>query len=135
MFARLRFGSERLFLLFTQERLLLAHQAKVGREGVALASFLGRFAAGLRAGGKRIEALQQLTEYSPKTILSQNPGNFAIDYDDLVSVMVQRDDWDRARITVVTKNDKIELSASAVAARGLRDLVLSLLGDRAEFRI
>ncbi len=132
--ARLEFGSEKLFLFLTQTRLILAHKARVGRAGATLTSILGRLASGAenleRSGG----SLQKLALMKPDSILGLDSGNFAIYHSDVVSFTVDPAAPGLSRITLLAKDRKVELSASAVAGEGVRSLLVDLLGEKVSFR-
>jgi len=132
--AFLRFGSEHLFLLFTQSRIILAHQAKIGRSAVPLYGLLGKMSEGLkRSPGKG--ALQRFADMDPSGILSLNPENFSIEYPHVVSMRVEpAESRGRTKITLVTRDQKIELYASPTAARGVREDVQSLLRGKIEYK-
>src|SRR2546426_6648992 len=89
--ARLSVGRERLFLLFTQSRIILAHQAKMGRSAVALYGLLGKMSEGLGKGPAKQDVLQRMTETEPHEILSLHRENFAVEYSRVVSMMVHPD--------------------------------------------
>jgi len=131
--ASLRLGSERLLLLFTQERLILAHVAKIGRATLALSSLLGRVAASLEKGQGRGE-LGKIASLTPDEILRHDPDNFAVNYGAVVGLTMELAPVGRSRIFLVTSDMKVELAASPVAIEGLRDLVMSLLGEKVVFR-
>src|SRR2546426_10200412 len=131
--AFLRLGSEHLFLLFTQSRIILAHQAKIGRSAVLLYGLLGKMSEGLkRSLGKG--ALKKFADMDPSGIVSLNPENFSIEYPRVVTLRVEPAGDGRSKITLVTIDQKIELYASLVASDGVREQVKSLLDTRVEYR-
>ena len=131
--ALLRVSSEHLFLLFTQSRMILAHQAKTGQSAVPLYGFLGKMSAGLRRSpGKGV--LQRFADMDPSGILSLNPENFSIEYPRVVTLRVEPAGDGRSKITLVTIDQKMELYASLVAVDGVREQVQSLLATKVEYR-
>ena len=131
----LKLGREHLFLLFTQNRMLLAHHVKTGAGSVVLSSMLGKMAGGLRRGSAKAEALRKIAEMDPTRILELHAENFAVDYSKVVSMRVEHESRaGRSKITLVTSEGKYELYASPVAVEGIREDVLSLLQGKAEYR-
>lgn len=133
--APLRIGSERLLLLFTRQRLILAHVAKIGRVSMVFSSLLGRFSSGLSGPPSKRGALQRMAGMKPNEILSQDPDSFAVHYDQLVSLTVEPAEWNIVKLTLVTTDRKIELKASRVALEGLRETISSLLTEKALFQL
>jgi hypothetical protein len=133
--ALLRVGREHLLLLFTQNRLILAHQGKTGRSAVPLYGLLGKMSEGLRRMPAKKGLLRSVADMKPSRILSLHAENFSLDYSKVVSMMVQPDVANNnMRITLVTPDQKYELYASQVAVEGVREFVQSVLSDRVEFR-
>ena len=129
----LRFGSERLFLLFTQSRLILAHHAKLGRVSVPMYSLFGKMAEGLRKPGRKTGSLEKMALMEPDGILGLHRDNFSVEYPQVVSVKVEPAGG-KSRITLVTMDQKYELYASPVAVDGVEHDLRSLLGRRVEYR-
>ncbi len=131
---RLRFGSEHLFLLFTQTRLILAHLAKVGRGSMALSGILGGLAGGLSKAPKKGSLLERIVGLTPESIVAMDKDNFAVGYDQVVSLTVEPGGYDRADIVLVTSDMKVAMSASLVAIQGLRETIEFELGRKVSFR-
>ncbi len=130
----LNVGSEHLFLLFTGNRMLFVHLAKVGKASMTLSNLLGKFSSGLvRVPGKS-GRLNELAQMEPETILGLDPDNFWVEYGQVVSLSIERGEWERLKITLVTADTKFELFGSLVPVEGLRDLMSSLLSDKLSFR-
>ncbi len=133
--ATLSMGSEHLFLLFTQTRLLLAHLVKVGRVSATFSLLLGKMSEGLKRVPRKGETLQKMAEFDPEEILGLDPDNFAVKYDQVVSLTTEPVDPRRSKITLLTTDQKIELYASPVAVEGLRGAIVSLLGGKARYKL
>jgi len=132
--ATLQLGKEHLFLLFTQKRLILAHQAKIGRGSMALSGLLGGLAGGLGKGGEKTTVLKSLGNLPPESILTLHKDNFAVDYDHVVSLAVERGGYDRAAIVLVTTHMKVEMSASLAAVQGVREMMVARLDGKLSLR-
>jgi hypothetical protein len=131
--AKLPQGRERVILLLTPKRLIMATGAKTGTRSMALSSLLGRLAVGAEPGGRKGE-LGRLGTMKPSEILAENEDNFDIGYDKVATMLVQpRDRW-TLTVNLVTDREKILLEASATAVYGVKELMLSLLGPRLDFR-
>ena len=133
--AILRLGREHLFLLFTQKRMLFTHQTKTGAGKVVFSSLLGRMAGGLNRGASKKGTLQRIAAMEPAQILRLNPENFAVEYPRVVSILVEsKIQSGRAKITLVTADQKYELYASPVAIEGVREDLQTILGPKAEYK-
>ncbi len=132
--APLKFGSERLIFLLTQRRVILAHVAKMGRRTLTLSGILGRLAGGLEKGSATKRLLEKMAAMHPDDILRQDQDNFAVDYNDVVSLTVEPSAGELSKIVLVTRDMKLGLSASLVAVEGLRELIGELLPGKALFR-
>ena len=133
--AKLSHGTERLDLLMTEHRLILASTAKTGRARMALTQLLGgKMAKGADGQGKK-GTLDRLSQMSPDEILKMNSANFEIDYDKLVTLIVGAQTRWEVRITLVTDRDKFLLEASRTALNGVKELMFSLLGQKLDFRL
>ena len=131
--ALLKLGSEHLFLLFTQSRLILAHRAKLGRGSVPLYSLFGKMAEGFKKTREKDGSLQRMAAMEPDSILKLHRDNFSVEYPRVVSVQVEPTGR-RTRITLITSDKKYELYASAIAVEGVREDLKSFLGNRVEYR-
>jgi len=132
--ALLRVGSEHLFLLFTRSRLILAHQTKSGLGTVPLYGLLGKMSEGLKRGRAKTGLLQKMVDTEPSQILSLHPENFAVEYSRLVSLRIEEvGRMRRAKIILVTPDQKMELYASPIAVEGVRKDVKLLLKEKAEY--
>ena len=132
--AFLKVGSEHLFLLFTQTRVILAHHSKTGRGSVPLYSIFGKMSEGFKRASDKRKMLEKMAEMTPTQILSLRADNFSIEYPRVVSMTVEPEDWPRSKITIVTGDQKLELYGSQVAAEGVRESVQSLLRGKAEYK-
>ena len=132
--ARLRFGSERLLVFLTQKRILLVHKSKVGRATLTLSSVLGSLATGVETAVKRGHGLGELADLKPDQVISLSRENFAIEYDNIVRVEAEPISRSISRITLVSKDQKIELSVSSSALDGVKPLARSLLREKVIFK-
>ncbi len=131
--ARLPHGRERVVLVLTQKRMIMATGAKTGTRTMALSNLLGRMASGAESGGKRGE-IGRLGMMHPEEILHDNDDNFELGYEKVATMMVQpRDRWTLS-VSLVTDREKFLLEASVTAVFGVRELLASLLGSRLDFR-
>src|SRR2546428_4210022 len=133
--AFLKFGSEHLFLLFTQTRVILAHHSKTGRGSVPLYSIFGKMSEGFKRASDKCKVLQKMADMTPMQILRLRADNFSIEYQRIVSMTVELEDRRRSKITLVTGDQKLELYASQVAAEGVRESVQSLLPGKTEYKL
>lgn len=128
-------GTEHLLLFFTQKRLILAHLAKLGRGNTGLSRLLGGLSTGFGKSTRKGELLERMAGYPPDAILALDKDNFGISYDHVVSLTVEPGGYERADLTIVTGDMKLELSASLAAVQGLGQILESRLGSKAEFRL
>ncbi len=132
---RLSLGSEHLFLLLTQTRLIMAHFVKVGKRSMSLSNLLGGMARGVGRAPKKPEALEKMAALAPESILALDKDNFAVGYDQVVTMTVEPGEFDRADITLVTSNMKVVMSASLTAVNGVREMMESCLNGKVTFRL
>ena len=132
---KLRIGAEHLIMLFTQNRLIMAHSTKIGRESMSLSNLLGGVARGIGAFSQKTMGLEKMAGMPPESILALHKDNFAVGYDHVVSMIVDVGDLQEADITLVTSDLKAVMSASLTAVRGVREIVESLLGSKVTFRV
>jgi len=112
---RLMLGSERLRLLFTNTRLGVDHAAKRGAGAVAGTSILGRLSGAIedlfKSGGESARR-RSIRNLSPDQVLRSHRDNFAINYDEVVSVTLAQT-LTLHGITILTKDEKFEFSTRA----------------------
>jgi hypothetical protein len=124
--ARLYIGSERLRLLVTGKRLILAHVGKRGAGVLATTSFFGRLGAAVEdlfKSGKESIDKRRAAGLTPQEILDAEKDNFAISYDDIVYVEIL-EKTPVTGITILTREDKFNLSTTTEFEK-----VLELLQD------
>jgi hypothetical protein len=131
----LRIGSEHLLLLFTSTRLILVHGAKLGRESMALSNILGRMAKGFRSPSKKRNLLEKAASLSPQSILALDRDNFAVGYDQVVSLTVKPEGFDQASLTLVTRDMKVRMSASLTVVQALRETITKRLERKVSFEL
>ena len=115
VFTRLAFGTESLRLLFTDTRIIVDRMGKRGAGGIPGTAILGKlssalediFKSGRESGSKRASRMM-----SPGQILASHKENFAIDYNEVVSVTVEQTPT-LPGIILVTTNQKYVLSSRA----------------------
>jgi hypothetical protein len=102
---KLAHGYERLRVVFTAQRIVIAHLGKRGISAAATTSFFGGAGPGvedlLLSGRERAKRRSN----SPKEILDMDKDNFGISYDEIVSLDCRHDQ----RLTLVTSSDKFDL--------------------------
>lgn len=115
VFTKLAFGTESLRLLFTDKRIIVDRMGKRGAGGIPGTAILGKlssalediFKSGRESGSKRASRMM-----SPGQILASHKDNFAIGYDEVVSVTVEQTPT-LPGIILVTTNQKYVLSSRA----------------------
>ncbi len=132
--AFLNLGSEHLFLLFTQTRVIMAHHAKTGRGSVPLYGLFGKMSKVMRRAPGKKGMLGKMAEMDQAGILNLHRENFSIGYPSVVSMKVEPIERGRSKITLVTTDQKFELYASPVAVEGVRSSVQSVLGRKVAYR-
>jgi hypothetical protein len=126
-----RIGFERLAIYVTSRRLIIAHEAKKGLGALALTPLLGRYSGSSedsakdrsRRGGKgRVEAL------SPGSVLVARKDNFALSYEELVSVELNQSSQ-ATNMTILTKQEKFQFSTNMEISEVV-GLLAPMLGAR-----
>ena len=129
--AMLMFGSERLRLLFTSNRIVVDRVGKRGSGAVLGTSLLGKIGGALEdlfKSGRESVAKKSVEEMTPDQVLRVHKDNFAIDYSDVVSVKVEQTEM-LAKITILTTTDKFEFSCRSRFAQ-IVEIFGGKLGDR-----
>ncbi len=132
--ATLAMGMERLRLVFTTRRIILARVGKRTGSGAPLTSIFGVLAAGLEdlfRGGRESLRKKELQGATPLELLESDPDNSSILYSDVVMMEVQEDE-ELIRITLVSKDEKFKLT-SGVSVQRLREIIGNLLGEKLSF--
>ena len=128
--ARLAMGLERLRLIFTNKRIVIAHEGKRGvgtDSGAAFLGFLGSGLEDLFKGGK--ESLRRRSgSSSPGEILASDRDNFSIRYDEIVSVDLREMEYSNG-IVILTGQDKFEFTTGAKLDSAV-SLFLGVVGDK-----
>lgn len=110
--ARLMFGSERLRLGFTTNRIIVDRVGKRGPGAVIGTSLLGRIGEaveGLFTGGRESLRKKKIDEMSPDQVLRAHKDNFAISYKEVVNVALEQTET-MNKITILTGADKFEFT-------------------------
>ncbi len=110
--ARLTMGVERLRLVVTSNRIIVAHLGKRGVGTDSAAAILGGLRAGLEdllRTGKESLSKRSSKSLTPDQLLRVDKDNFEIRYDEIVRVtLVQRDFSNH--LTILTGREKLEFS-------------------------
>jgi hypothetical protein len=137
--ARLNLGTEHLRLFVTNRRLLVAHLGKRGAGSVAGSTILGKLSSAfedLLKNGRESRRLKSFERNTPETILAANKENFALRFDEVVSVGLT-ENYSTTSITLLTREDKFEFvtrskieDIARVLSRGLPDRLTVNTGRR-----
>jgi hypothetical protein len=107
-------GFEKLRLYITGKRIIVAHESKKGLGALALTPLLGRYSGSsedsardrsMRGGKGRVEAL------SPGNVLVARKDNFALSYEELVSVELNQSSQ-ATNMTILTNQEKFQFSTN-----------------------
>lgn len=110
---KLSVGSERLGLLFTDSRLIVA---RVGKRGATSTASLPIWAAlsgaidGLLKWRKESSKKKAAAIMTPERILAADKDNFPVPYDQIVSVELTVTETGRIGIIILTRDDKFNFS-------------------------
>ncbi len=129
--ARLSIGLERLRLIFTNERLIVAHVGKRGGGALALTSFVGFLASGLEdlvKSGRESAKKKKMKQATPQEILESDKDNFEISYTEIISVKVILRDV-QTLILLLTRKDKLEFHTGASVDR-IKSVLDKVLRDK-----
>jgi hypothetical protein len=110
---RLSLGSEQLKLVITTRRIIVAHLGKRGAGSVTATSLLGglgRAFEELVKGSKESVTRKKFDDLSPARILAAHGDNFAIAYEEIVSVDILETPG-LTGITLISKDNKFEFTA------------------------
>jgi hypothetical protein len=113
--ARLMYGSERLRLGFTTNRIIVDRIGKRGSGAVIGTSLLGRIGEAVEdlfKGGRESLRKKKIAEMSPDQVLRAHKDNFAISYRDVVNVDLEQT-MTLNKITILTVTDKFEFTCTS----------------------
>jgi hypothetical protein len=113
--ARLMYGSERLRLGFTTNRIIVDRIGKRGSGAVIGTSLLGRIGEAVEdlfKGGRESLRKKKIEEMSPDQVLRAHKDNFAISYTDVVNVALEQT-MTLNKITILTVTDKFEFTCTS----------------------
>ena len=111
---KLNVGSERLALVFTTTRIIVARVGKRGATSTASLPFWAGLSGGIdslfkwRKESSRKKAAMVLT---PERILAADKDNFPVPYDHVVSVELTVTDTGRTEMMILTRDDKLNFSS------------------------
>jgi hypothetical protein len=110
---RLNVGSERLSLLFTSSRIIVARVGKRGAGSTAslpLWAMLSGGIEGLFKWRKEKAKKKAATVLTPERILAADKDNFPVPYEEIVSVELTLTDTGRTGMMILTRDDKFTFS-------------------------
>src|SRR5712692_3868226 len=110
---RLNVGSERLSLLFTSSRMIVARVGKRGAGSTAslpLWAMLSGGIEGLLKWRKEKAKKKAATALTPERILAADKDNFPVPYEEIVSVELTTTDTGRTGMVILTRDDKFTFS-------------------------
>jgi hypothetical protein len=113
--ARLMYGSERLRLGFTTNRIIVDRIGKRGSGAVIGTSLLGRIGEAVEdlfKGSRESLRKKKIEEMSPDQVLRAHKDNFAISYKDVVNVSLEKT-VTLNKITILTVTDKFEFTCTS----------------------
>lgn len=108
--ARLGFGSERLRLFFTDNRIIAAHIGKRGAGAITGASFFGWLSGAMEdifKRGKESVSQRGIEKHTASEILAMDRDNFEIKYGEVISGELVQGEFNTV-IRLLTGNDKFE---------------------------
>jgi hypothetical protein len=104
-------GFEKLKLYITSKRIIVAHGSKKGRRALALRPLLGRYSGDLEEsseGRDRQVVKSNLQSLRPGMILSSHKDNFALSFDEIVSVELRESEG--VEIVILSGEEKFQFS-------------------------
>jgi len=129
---RLNVGSERLSLLFTNHRMIVARIGKRGAGSTAslpLWAMLSGGIEGLFKWRKEKAKKKTATVLTPERILASDKENFPVPYDYIVSVELTTTETGRTGIMMLTRDDKFTFS-TGLSSDKVSDLFREKIGTR-----
>ena len=128
--APLSFGNERVTLVFTPSRLIVARLAKVSSR-MFLGS-VGRRLVDAIKGGRQTKKRRVAESSDPLQLLAADPENFAILYRDIVSMQLETvGSMSGSELRVVTAQEKLVFDLVAPRPpEGFEDEMNRVLGER-----
>ena len=113
MIMKLSVGSERLDLVFTSSRLIVARVGKRGATSAASLPIWAALSGGIDALFKRHKESSKrkaAAVLTPERILASDKENFPLPYDHVVSVELSLTETGRTEIMILTRDDKFNFS-------------------------
>jgi hypothetical protein len=104
-------GFEKLRLYVSDKRIIVAHESSRGLRALALRPLLGRYSGDLEEsseGRDRRVVKTELQTLSPARILSSHKDNFALSFEEVVSVELKGSEG--VGIVILTGNEKFQFS-------------------------
>ncbi len=117
---KLSVGSERLAIVFTSTRMIVARVGKRGAGSVASLPLWAVLSGGIEALFKRRKESgkeKAAAVLSPAQILASDKDNFPIRYDQIVSVELSRTETGRTEMMILTRDDKYSFSTGMTLNR------------------
>jgi hypothetical protein len=132
---RLQFGEEHLFLVYTTQRILFTHQAKVGTKSMALSRIFGGLADAVGKGPANRKELQRIVALRPDEILKLHKDNFAVGFGQVVRLSMEPESQGKVLMVLVTSDMKVEMLAPLVAARSAAARLPDGLKEKFQYRL
>ena len=129
---KLDVGSERLDLIFTTSRIIVARIGKRGAGSVASLPLWAALSGGIDGLFKRRKESAKekaASVLSPSRILAADKDNFPISYEEIVSVELSRTETGRTEMMILTRNDKYSFSSGTTLDK-VSDLFRDNVGTR-----
>ena len=129
---RLNVGSERLSLLFTSSRMIVARVGKRGAGSMVslpLWAMLTGGIEGLFKSRKEKAKEKAATVLTPERVLAADKDNFPVPYEHIVSVELTTTDTGRTGIMILTRDDKFSFSTGLTSEKVL-SIFRETLGTR-----
>lgn len=129
---KLDVGSERLDLVFTTNRIIVARVGKRGAGSVASLPLWAALSGGIEGLFKRRKESAKekaAAGLSPARILAADKDNFPISYEEIVSVQLSKTETGRTEMIILTRNDKYSFS-SGMTFDKVSDLFRDRVGSR-----
>jgi hypothetical protein len=127
---KLQYGSERIRLLVTSNRIIVDHGGKRGPGAVAGTSILGQLSSGLEGlfkSGSDSRKKKKMENLGPSQVLQAHKDNFAIGNGEVVNLTIEKA-LPLNKITILTGDDKYEFltqtlfdTTVALFSRTIRD--------------
>jgi len=136
--ADIRAGHEFLRIFFSEKRMIMAYVGKRGMGNLSAVAFFGDVGSKLEAlimgpgESRRKKKMDAEHTPSPDELLRIDRNNFAINYDEVVQVILERTPYS-VDITLLTRDDKYHFTTREQSGKVLK-LFQDALSDRVEVK-